>query len=142
MTGGTSPATKTYTVTVTRSEPAPGEDTCGATLGGDETVNGSCASDCESQVDGRGYARYHTFTLAQQSPVTINLASDVDTYLYLREGEARSGAVLHENDDIENGVNLNSRISATMASGTYTIEATTYNAATAGAFTLTVAGIR
>ena len=88
----------------------------------------------------RGHARYYTFTLEQQSAVTIDLESEVDTYLYLREGEARSGTPLHFNDDVESGVNLNSRIDETLAAGTYTIEATTYAADLAGTFTLTISG--
>ena len=55
-------------------------------------------SHCQSQIQGRGYACYYVFTLEQESQVTIDLESDVDPYLYLREGEARSGEVLDEND--------------------------------------------
>ena len=98
---------------------------------------GSWADDCQSQVAGRGYARFFSFTLAQEQDVTINLSSSVDTYLYLREGNATSGTALHQNDDIESG-NTNSKIVATLAAGAYTIEATTYNQATTGSFTLTV----
>ena len=72
--------------------------------------------------------------------MTIDLESSVDTYLYLRSGNARSGAVLHENDDVAPG-NLNSRITETLAAGTYTIEATTYAAGATGSFTLTIVGV-
>ena len=116
-------------------------DACGATISGDGTVSGTWAAGCQSQVSGRGYARYFSFNLAQESQVTIDLESSVDTYLYLRRGEASSGTVLHENDDVETGVDTDSRIVATMAAGSYTIEATTYNAATTGSFTLTIAGL-
>ena len=85
-------------------------------------------------------SRYYTFTLSQQSAVTIDLESSKDTYLYLRSGTARSGAALHLNDDLEPG-NLNSRISKILAAGGYTIEASTYAAAQAGTFTLTVSGL-
>ena len=72
--------------------------------------------------------------------MTIDLESEVDTYLYLRQGEARSGPALHEDDDIESG-NTNSQIVATLTAGTYTIEATTYSPAATGDFTLTVSGL-
>ena len=116
-------------------------DACAQTLGGDGTVGGSWAASCQSQVQGRGYARYYTFTLGQESQITIDLISSVDPYLFLRQGDSRSGAVLHENDDIENGVNLNSRITATLAAGSYTIEATTFATGQSGTFTLTVVGL-
>ena len=102
-------------------------------------VSGSWADGCQSEVSGRGYARYYTFTLSDESEVTINLTSSVDTYLYLREGSATSGTALHDNDDIESG-NTNSQIVATLSAGTYTIEATTYSEATTGSFTLSVSG--
>ena len=88
------------------------------------------------------YARYYTFTLTQDSAVTIDLQSSLDTYLFLREEEARSGDFLHENDDVDrDGRDYDSRIVAMLAARTYTIEATTYNAAQAGSFTLTVTGL-
>ena len=79
-------------------------------------VPGSWASDCESSVAGRGYARYYSFTLAAESEVTIDLTSSVDTYLYLREGNAITGTALHDNDDIVSG-NTDSRIVATLSAG-------------------------
>ncbi|MCY4654528.1 MAG: hypothetical protein OXC95_15350 [Dehalococcoidia bacterium] len=63
----------------------------------------------------------------------------MDTYLFLRSGSATSGTALHQNDDI-GGTNRNSQIVATLAAGTYTIEATTYSPDTTGSFTLSVAG--
>ena len=117
-------------------------DQCGSTISADGSVGGSWVAGCQSQVSGRGYARYYTFTLEEASQITIELVSSVDPYLYLRQGEARSGDAEHENDDIESGgVNLNSRISETLDAGTYTIEATTYSPGTAGSFTLTISGL-
>jgi hypothetical protein len=72
--------------------------------------------------------------------VTITLESDTDPYLYLRSGEAKAGAFLHENDDIV-PANTNSRIQETLAAGTYTIEATTWGSGVTGSFTLTVSGL-
>ena len=116
-------------------------DTCGETITADGTTPGTWAAGCQSSVSDRGYARYFTFTLDQESALTIQLESDLDTYLYLRNGAALTGAILHENDDVESGINLNSQISETLAAGTYTIEATTYLAGQAGPFTLTISGI-
>ena len=117
-------------------------DGCGATITADGTITGTWADDCESQVPDRGFARYYSFTLAQQSEVAIDLTSDVDTYLYLRSGNTRTGAALHENDDIASGgVNLNSQISQTLAAATYTIEAATYDDDETGSFTLTISGL-
>ena len=115
-------------------------DPCLEDLGGISgrvTKAGTWADDCQSQVSGRGYARYFSFTLTQGGEVTVGLTSTVDTYLFVRQGSATSGAALHENDDIVSG-NTDSQIVATLAAGAYTIEATTYNVATAGSFTLTV----
>ena len=83
--------------------PGPAQRTrnrCVETLSGDGTVTGSWAANCRSQVEGRGYARYYTFTLDEDAAVSINLESSVDTYLYLRSGNARSGSALHEHNDI------------------------------------------
>ena len=122
-------------------DPTPGTDPCAAVAVADGETTGAWAADCQSQVSDRGYARYYTFTLDQESAVTIDLVSSVDPYLFLREGDARSGGFLYENDDVESGVNLNSRISQTLEAGTYTIEATTYAVATVGNFTLTISGL-
>ena len=116
-------------------------DLCGETIDQDGTATGHWAAGCESDVQGRGYARYYHFTLEEPGEVTIDLNSSVDTYLYLRAGNARSGSFLHENDDVAPGTDTNSRIEATLAEGAYTIEATTYNAAAIGSFILTVSGL-
>ena len=113
-------------------------DAIGA-LSGTATRSGTWADDCESEVSGRGYARYYSFTLSEKTEVTIDLTSSVDTYLYLRSGSSTSGTAQHSNDDIESG-NTNSQIKETLSAGTYTIEATTYNADTTGSFTLSVLG--
>ena len=122
----------------TATTPAPEPD-CGGIIDSDGTVSGTWAAGCESAVSGRGYARYYSFTLEQSSEVTITLertSGDADTYLYLRAGEARSGAFLYENDD--DGGTTRSRIEETLASGTYTVEATTNSAGAIGSFTLTI----
>ena len=99
--------------------------------------NGTWASDCESSVSGRGNARYYSFSLSVETAVTIDLTSSVDTYLYLRQGDATSGAALHENDNHQGSTSA-SRIQETLAAGTYTVEATTNSAGATGPFTLTI----
>ena len=66
-------------------------------------------------------------------------SDDADTYLYLRQGETRSGPFLHEDDDSPD--RTRSQIQETLAAGSYTIEATTYEAGQTGDFTLTVTGL-
>ena len=121
--------------------PETGTDQCITPITGDGTIEGTWTSGCRSQVSSRGYARYYSFDLARESDVTIDLMSSMDTYLYLRSGNTRSGTGLHENDDVEPEVDTDSRISQMLAAGTYTIEATTYNTGTAGTFTLSLVGL-
>ena len=123
--------------------PPPSTDPCGDTLtDGDGIYHWEWASGCDSETRPGSHARYFTFTLAGESAVTVTLESgDADTYLYLREGEARSGAVYCaecENDDHQG---RNSQIQQTLAAGTYTIEATTFNPGETGSFTLTIGGL-
>ena len=139
--------TLTITGLSTAAEPPPEQttpqsaDNCGETVTDDGASAGEWAEGCDSETRGGSHARFYSFTLEAEGEVTITLeSSEADPYLYLREGEARSGEVLHENDDIEAGVNTNSRIVATLVAGTYTIEATTYGEGETGAFTVTIAG--
>ena len=131
--------------------PPPGEElatgfdtSCWENLDGDGSVTGQWGPGCESAVKDRGHARYYSFTLEQESEVTIDLTSSVDTYLYLREGDSRSGATVEggENDDIDiDEGNTNSQIVLTLPAGSYTIEATTYAEGETGSFTLTMSGL-
>ena len=123
------------------TDPETGDD-CGEAISADATFNGTWTPDCRSSEAGRGYARYYSFTLNQEAEVTIDLESELDTYLYLRTGDARSGDFLYENDDVDRaGGNFDSRISQTLEAGSYTIEATTFGAEQEGGFTLTVGGL-
>ncbi|MDE0496018.1 MAG: S8 family serine peptidase [Acidimicrobiaceae bacterium] len=100
----------------------------------------TASSECTSSVSSRGYARWYVLTLAETSQVTLDLRASwrgVDTYMYLRRGDdVRSGTALHSDDD--GGDGKNSRISAQLDAGVYTIEATTYAKAKEGTFDLTV----
>ena len=111
---------------------------CTQTIAPNDTVSGQWAVGCDSRESGRGHSRYYSFTLTSEAYVTITLeSSDADTYLYLRQGNSRSGNALKENDDVESG-NTDSQIADTLAAGTYTIEATTYSAGETGSFFLTI----
>ncbi len=109
------------------------------------TWNNACLSESRPQDAADGgragedyYARFYTFTLDAESDVTITLTSEKDNFLYLLDGHGTSGSQNAKNDDITSD-NRNSRIEATgLAAGDYTIEATTYDAETSGAFTLSV----
>ena len=80
------------------------------------TISGSWSSDCASEGRSGSYASYYIFTLTETADVTITVESDVDTYLFLREGAGRDGTVLYENDDIVSG-NTNSEIGETLPAG-------------------------
>ena len=98
-------------------------------------LGGSCWS--SHFRDGR-YSMHYEFTLDQAATVTMEMASmDVDPFLVLRRGSSpgRAGE-LEENDD--GGAGTDARIERFLTAGTYTIEATTYDADEAGDFALTV----
>lgn len=106
---------------------------------------GAWSDKCVSERRQGSYAKYYIFTLAQTSEITIELISDtyidVDTYLYLISGDAPTGEVLDENDDIYDGEDLSStdsRIKRNLPAGTYTIEATTYREGEIGIFHLNI----
>ena len=129
--------------------PEPPADECVDTVSGNGTISGSWSSDCDSEGRSGSYASYYTFTLAESADVTITTESDLDTYLYLREGEGRDGSVEAENDDHADesdcaaalGSDTDSCITESLDAGTYTIEVTTYDSGTTGDFTLTVSGL-
>ena len=120
--------------------PPPATDGCFHTLGAltaAVTRNASWTGDCASTHRSGSYARFYTFTLSQQTEVQIDLTSSQDTFLYLLRGADANGTVVTDNDDVESG-NTNSRITETLAAGTYTIEATTYGEGVTGDFTLSI----
>ena len=124
-------------------DPTPTTPECVAPLPNSMTVAGNWTTDCTSDIaapsgSGDRYARFYTFTLDTESDVTIDLSSDEDTFLYLRSGVAADGDTVADNDDITPG-NYDSQIVETLEAGSYTIEATTYDAGVTGSFTLTVA---
>ena len=133
---------KSLMMAATNAVEVPPADPCLSNLGSlPSTTEGMWTSDCMSDsVAGQAnnYARYYTFTLTGETRVAIYLTSGRDTYLYLRQGEGRTGRVVHQNNNVGRG-SINSRIEETLAAGTYTVEATTYyRRAVTGAFTLDV----
>ena len=127
------------------TEPPPGFDTsCGQTLTADSTVSGQWTTGCNSETPAPGsgsgarLARYYTFTLAESADVSVILESDdAETVLYLREGAGvRSGEPIEANDGESDYNYRRASIQRSLATGTYTIEATTYNVGETGEFTL------
>ncbi len=126
----------------------PEPDVCIQRIFGDQTIEGvwddTCLSenrpdDEEGPGEGDYYARFYTVTVGEDKRVTISLASDEDTYLYLLDGEGKDGDIVASNDDVTRYIDLNSRIVVdNLEAGAYTIEATTYHTETGDEFTLTV----
>lgn len=109
---------------------------------GDTVVVDAWTDDCQSEVTGRGYARYYTFFMNEPSVVTITLESqDANPFLYLRLGDSTSGEIVAENDNYPDGNTEQSQIVEDLGVGTYTIEATTNEADKTGEFKLTAIGI-
>lgn len=127
-------------------DPTPIAGECIQAISANGSASGAWTRDCLSMKRpiaadkpkiGDYYARYYTFSLSAPSSVTITLNSSSDPYLYLLSGSGKNGAVLSKNDDIDTAAgNYNSRIAATLQSGDYTIEATTFAPAVTGDFTL------
>ena len=139
----TATATATHSPTATRVsvvnlEPIRVND-CLDRLTGSGQARGMWTPNCrtanlpEEDPDGEYYARFYTFTLAAESDVTITLSGNIQTYLYLMRGATPGGSVVEET-----GASINpfTRISRTLPAGDYTIEASTWDEAVTGVFTL------
>ena len=99
--------------------------------------SGSWTGGCASENRIGRFARYYTFTLAQNAALTINLtSSDADTYLNLMKGVGRDGDVIAWDD--HGGAGINSRIAQSFHPGQYTIEATTHPRGDTGSFNLAI----
>ena len=123
---------------------ATSSDACIQVIDGSGMFDRSWDDTCLSEKDAPGgtgdrYARFFTFTLSSAGTVTATLTSEQDTYLYLLEGNGKNGTIEDENDDVIPGSDTNSSIPVnSLEAGDYTIEATTYDPATSGDFTLVV----
>ncbi len=118
-----------------------GGGVCAATpIGLGQSMNGTLAiSDC-SLGDGTYVDAYSFSGTANQQVSILMTSSAFDTYLYLLNPD---GSVLRINDDLNPGVDTNSRIPATgyftlPANGTYTILANSFDAGATGAYVLTL----
>ncbi len=118
--------TGAFTLALAGSSPPPPEPTgCTANLAVGASANGTWAASCTSTHKSGSYAYYYTFSLSAAQTVTIDLTSSAqDAYLYLLSGSGTAGSVVDSNDDV--GGSTQSRITRTLAAGTYTVEATTY----------------
>ncbi|WP_420436398.1 hypothetical protein [Candidatus Poriferisocius sp.] len=113
---------------------------CAEDLNGSGTTSGSWTNGCVSAADSAKSGRYYNIRVLQESTVAIDLSSSVDSYLRLRNGyNAQQGTALHSDDN--GGTGNNARISATLAAGSYTIEATTAANSQTGAFSLDINGL-
>ena len=122
----------------------PPSDSCVEHLGSltqEISRTGTWGDDCSSSRRAGSYSRFYSFTLPYGTEVQIDLTSEQDPYLYLFAGDREPGRVLLENDDIDSE-NVNSRITARLDEGNYTIEATTYSAAATGEFSLGIVPLR
>ena len=129
-----------FSLSVVTAATPPSTDGCFQTLGGltaGVSRNGAWNGDCASTHRSGSYARFYSFSLSEQAEVQIDLTSSEDTYLYLLRGSDSGGTVLGENDDVVNG-ETDSRITETLAAGSYTVEATTYGEGVSGEFSLSV----
>ena len=102
---------------------------------GNTSVSGSWDGNCASTHRSGRYGRFYAFALTQRTRVQIALASSENTYLYLLSGADSEGTVVDFDDD---GSGNNSHLDLTLEAGTYTIEATTYDAGATGDFSLTI----
>ncbi len=109
---------------------------CLSSIDAGETVDGTWVQTCSSTHLPERYARYYSFSLSDEEAVTIDLQSQEDTFLFLLDGEGENGSIIAYNDD-SNGT-YNSQIVTTLPAGDYTVEATTYDRAVTGDFTVSV----
>jgi hypothetical protein len=90
-----------------------------------ETITGNLAA---------GARDAYTLVVPSSAAITIDMEAGFDTFLELRDA---SDAVIMINDDRGDGT-LNSRITADLSAGTYTIIARAFSTAASGSYTLSV----
>ena len=115
---------------------------CQQTITENGAVEDAWSAYCQKRSSTKDYSiRDYAFSLAASTAVTIDLESDsVDTSLNLWSGTTKTGSPLHSNDNVSN-TDTDSRISQTLAAGSYIIEATTASAGVTGDYTLTLSGL-
>ncbi|MEX0691323.1 MAG: caspase family protein, partial [Gemmatimonadales bacterium] len=104
-----------------------------------ETANGTLAASDEVLDDGE-YVDFWTLSVPTGQTVDIQMRSTTfDTYLGLVAGTmGEPGEIMGTNDDADGSTN--SRLQGHLAAGNYVIFATSYRAATTGAYALSVTG--
>lgn len=101
------------------------------------TRNGTLSASCVSPNYSGEYARFYGFSTIGVVNVQIDMtSSDIDPWLTLRRGHNNRGAQITFNND--GGQGRNARITRSLATGDYTIEATSAAPRDAGSFTLRV----
>jgi len=115
---------------------------CQSSITVGSTISGSWVAGCNSTHRSGSYAKFYTFTLTAPQTVVINLSSTTaDAYLYLLSGNGTGGTVLNSpSADDDAGGGNNAKTTKTLAAGTYTIEATTYESSKASSFSLSING--
>jgi hypothetical protein len=121
---------------------------CTATpIGFGQTINGALSvSDCRSSQRDQMYADQYSFSGSAGQQIRVEMSSTatpaLDTYLYLI---GATGTVVAENDDIVLGTQTDSRIPPAAgtfftlpATGSYIIEATSYDINATGSYTVTL----
>ena len=100
------------------------------------TLTGSLTTtDCKLS-DGSFYVKVYKLTVAATATIQIDLSSTrFDTFLYLLDSGL---AKIDANDDAFQPQNTDSRISRSLAPGTYFIGVNSYRNGATGAYTLTV----
>ena len=131
-------------------EAAPTPRACVGAIREGAAVSGTWAAGCvtshppASNPGGTYYARFYTFTLDVASDVTITLSSaDASPHLLLLQGAGTGGGMIHEAspfsvDPDTDVISISDTVAirASLAVGSYTIEATTYYTNATGAFRL------
>lgn len=103
----------------------------------DVTLNGALtASECGAPHRAGSFARVYSITGGVGDTVSLRLEGDFDAYLFVVDG---TGSVLAENDECAGNPSRGPACIeefALPASGTYRVEATSFDAAATGSFTL------
>jgi hypothetical protein len=117
---------------------------CVQALGLGSTIEDGWTPECESQnraiddpygpnPDAPYRAKYFTFTLEQDTDISIDVESSVDTYMYLLQGNGEFGAPIDEFDEQD--------VITTLPAGEYTLELTTNKRYAPGQFSISLHGI-
>ncbi len=126
--------TGSFSVTLTITAPA-GNNCNLVAISGGQTLSGSLGQGCNSPHRAGSYAQFYTFTASVGQTIRVSQNSTAfDGYAFLL---GPSNTVVAQDDD--SGGNLNPQINYTAAaSGTYTIEATSYGSGATGAYSVSL----